>query len=85
MSTVVIIVPRGAAIASGIRQFRSLTFTWTTTAPHRGRRTMGWSGGTSSAPKSSKSSRQEASVKGGDKTYHWGGAKVYHQRGHWPA
>ena len=25
------------------------------------------------------------SVKGVDKTYQWGGAKVYHQRGHWPA
>ena len=24
-------------------------------------------------------------VKGVDKTYQWGGAKVYHQRGHWPA
>ena len=23
-------------------------------------------------------------VKGVDKTYQWGGAKVYHQRGHWP-
>ena len=26
-----------------------------------------------------------APVKGVDKTYQWGGAKVYHQRGHWPA
>ena len=26
-----------------------------------------------------------AGVKGVDKTYQWGGAKVYHQRGHWPA
>ena len=25
------------------------------------------------------------SVKGVDKTYQWGGAKMYHQRGHWPA
>ena len=24
-------------------------------------------------------------VKGVNKTYQWGGAKVYHQRGHWPA
>ena len=24
-------------------------------------------------------------VKGVDKTYQWGGAKMYHQRGHWPA
>ena len=24
-------------------------------------------------------------VKGVDKTYQWGGAKVYYQRGHWPA
>ena len=24
-------------------------------------------------------------VKGVDKTYQWGGAKVYRQRGHWPA
>ena len=24
-------------------------------------------------------------VKGVDKTYKWSGAKVYHQRGHWPA
>ena len=36
------------------------------------------------------SSRTESSppdrrVKGVDKTYQWGGAKVYHQRGHWPA
>ena len=28
---------------------------------------------------------QWAFVKGVDKTYQWGGAKVYHQRGHWPA
>ena len=27
----------------------------------------------------------EICVKGVDKTYQWGGAKVYHQRGHWPA
>ena len=27
----------------------------------------------------------ECFVKGVDKTYQWGGAKVYHQRGHWPA
>ena len=24
-------------------------------------------------------------VKGVDKTCQWGGAKIYHQRGHWPA
>ena len=29
--------------------------------------------------------RQTKSVKGVDKTYQWGGAKVYHQRGHWLA
>ena len=28
---------------------------------------------------------QGSGVKGVDKTYQWGGAKVYHQRGHWPA
>ena len=28
---------------------------------------------------------QKRAVKGVDKTYQWGGAKVYHQRGHWPA
>ena len=27
----------------------------------------------------------EEAVKGVNKTYQWGGAKVYHQRGHWPA
>ena len=29
--------------------------------------------------------RDRQIVKGVDKTYQWGGAKVYHQRGHWPA
>ena len=28
---------------------------------------------------------RQVGVKGVDKTYQWGGAKVYHQRGHWPA
>ena len=28
---------------------------------------------------------EDLRVKGVDKTYQWGGAKVYHQRGHWPA
>ena len=31
------------------------------------------------------SAAESAGVKGVDKTYQWGGAKVYHQRGHWPA
>ena len=30
-------------------------------------------------------SQKDLAVKGVNKTYQWGGAKVYHQRGHWPA
>ena len=41
------------------------------------------SGGTRSEAGSD--SKMTLHVKGVDKTYQWGGAKVYHQRGHWPA